>query len=188
MKKILPIFIAVALSAGFVACSDDDDNIDLNDYTEWRTQNDEWVAEMMAKTNPDGTPYYTPLVPAWNPGAYVLIHYFNDRSETAGNLTPLYTSVVDVFYDGYDCEGELFDSSKGVTTYGIPGTQRFAINNTIQGWAIALEDMHVGDTCEVIVPYQVAYGTTYSSSIKPYSSLRFNIRLTDIYRYEGIPD
>lgn len=187
MKKILPVLMAAAVAAGFSACSDDD-SIDLSDYSDWRDKNDAWVAEMMAKKNTDGTPYYTSIVPAWNPGAYVLIHFFNDRAETAGNLSPLYTSVVDVFYEGYDCEGNLFDSSEGVTTYGIPGTQRFACNGTIQGWSIALEQMHVGDTCEIIVPYQMAYGTTVTSSIKPYSSLRFNIRLTDIYRYEGIPD
>ena len=187
MKKILPVLIAAAVAAGFSACSDDD-SIDLSDYSDWRDKNDAWVAEMMAKKNTDGTPYYTSIVPAWNPGAYVLIHFFNDRAETAGNLSPLYTSVVDVFYEGYDCEGNLFDSSEGVTTYGIPGTQRFACNGTIQGWSIALEQMHVGDTCEIIVPYQMAYGTTVISAIKPYSSLRFNIRLTDIYRYEGIPD
>lgn len=187
MKKILPVLIAAAVAAGFSACSDDD-SIDLSDYSDWRDKNDAWVAEMMAKKNTDGTPYYTSIVPAWNPGAYVLIHFFNDRAETAGNLSPLYTSVVDVFYEGYDCEGNLFDSSEGVTTYGIPGTQRFACNGTIQGWSIALEQMHVGDTCEIIVPYQMAYGTTVKSAIKPYSSLRFNIRLTDIYRYEGIPD
>lgn len=187
MKKILPVLIAAAVAAGFSACSDDD-SIDLSDYSDWRDKNDAWVAEMMAKKNTDGTPYYTSIVPAWNPGAYVLIHFFNDRAETAGNLSPLYTSVVDMFYEGYDCEGNLFDSSEGVTTYGIPGTQRFACNGTIQGWSIALEQMHVGDTCEIIVPYQMAYGTTVTSAIKPYSSLRFNIRLTDIYRYEGIPD
>ena len=45
--------------------------------------------------------------------------------------------------------------------------------------------MHVGDTAEIIVPYNVAYGVSYTGTILPYSSLRFNLRLDDIYKYEA---
>lgn len=184
MKKILPIFIALFVAAvALPGCNDSDDD----NYDDWRELNDAWLKELQARRNPDGTPYYKTVVPVWNPGAYVLIHYFNDRAETADNLTPLYTSVVDVIYKGYDCEGEPFDSSMTATAYGRKGVQRFQCNATIQGWAIALEDMHVGDTAEVIVPYAMAYGSTGGGVIKPYSTLRFNMRLYDIYRYEANP-
>lgn len=180
--------MGAVVSSALTACNDDDDNnIDLGKYQEWRAENDQWLAELQSKTNEDGTPYYETVVPAWNPGGFILMHFFNDRSETAGNLVPLYTSVVDVIYEGYDLNGDMFDSSKSTNIYGRTGVQRFACNNTIQGWSIAMENMHVGDTCEIVVPYQVAYGSSVTGSLMPYSTLRFNLRLYDIYKYEGSP-
>ena len=184
MKKIL-IFIAVFASLGLLSACHDEENTTWDTYTEWRELNDAWLREMQAKLDVDGKPYYETLIPAWNPSAMILIHYFNDRSETAGNLSPLYTSVVDVRYVGRNCEGVGFDSSTLVNTYDKLGIQRFACNGTIQGWSIALMDMHVGDTAEIIVPYGLAYGASTAGSILPYSNLQFNLRLDDIYRYEA---
>ena len=97
MKKIL-IFIAVFASLGLLSACHDEEKTTWDTYTEWRELNDAWLREMQAKLDVDGKPYYETLIPAWNPSAMILIHYFNDRSETAGNLSPLYTSVVDVRY------------------------------------------------------------------------------------------
>lgn len=186
MKKILPLIAIFASAALLGSCgSDDDNNIDLGDYQDWREQNDQWLKDLQERKNPDGTPYYTTVIPDWNPSAFVLMHWFNDRAETAENLVPLYTSVVDVRYIGYTCEGDTFDSSIGVTQYGTPGIVRLACNQTVQGWSIAMERMHVGDTCEVIVPYAYGYGATATSALKPYSTLQFNLRLADIYKYEA---
>ena len=182
MKKVLLLAVLAGMAA-MVSCKHDDD-YKLSDYDEWRATNDKWLQDIQNRKNPDGSPYYRTLIPVWNPSAFVLIHYFNNRLETAGNLTPLYTSTVDVRYIGYNINDEPFDSSTTMTPYG-PGIARFACNNVIQGWSIAMEDMRVGDTAEVIVPYNVGYGATFSSAILPYSNLRFNIRLVDIYKYEA---
>ena len=188
MKKLIPFFALLASFAFFTpACSGDDDDVNLNDYQDWRAQNEAWLEELKQRTNADGTPYYSVVSPDWNPDVYILMHFFNNRSETADNLSPLFTSTVDVIYKGYDCEDEPFDSSTNINAYGRLGVQRFRANNTIQGWSIALENMHVGDTAEVIIPYNVAYGTQLYGTILPYSCLRFNMRLYDIYRYEASP-
>lgn len=187
MKKILWLLAALIAVPFLPACNSDDDDVDLNSYKKWKQQNEDWVMQMQAKKNPDGTPYYQTVIPSWNPKAFVLMHYFNDRAETAGNLSPLYTSTVDVRYIGYNCQDEPFDSSSVETAYGKPGVRRFLCNQVIQGWSIALMDMHVGDTAEIIIPYEIAYNTTYTGTILPYSSLRFNVRLEDIYRYEANP-
>ena len=71
------------------------------EYAQWRESNEAWLKEQQALKNPDGTPYYKVIVPDWNPGSFVLIHYFNDRSETEGNLSPLYTSTIDTRYTLY---------------------------------------------------------------------------------------
>lgn len=184
MKKILILIGLLVAVATIPACKDDENEKLLQTYTEWKQTNDDWVAEMARKTNPDGTPYYTTVVPAWNTGAFILMHYFNDRAETAGNLVPLYTSTVDVRYIGYTCKDEAFDSSTNVNSFGKLGIARFGCNSVIQGWTIALENMHVGDTCEIIVPYNVGYGSSTSGTLPPFTSMRFNLRLEDIYKYE----
>lgn len=188
MKKFFLLISFAASLLAIFSCSHDDNDIKLSDYDDWKLQNEEWLAELQNRKNPDGSPYYRIVTPVWDPTAYILIHYFNNRLETAGNLSPLYTSTVDVRYIGYDVNNEAFDSSTNITQYGTPGVARFACNGVIQGWTIAMEDMRVGDTAEVIVPYQVGYGASFSSSIKPYSNLRFNIRLVDIYRYQANPN
>lgn len=184
MKNLLVIISIVLLASLAVSCHDNDNQTTWDEYADWRELNDAWLQEQMARKNPDGTPYYTRIVPAWNPSTFILMHFFNDRSLTEGNLTPLYTSVVDVRYVGRDCTGAGFDSSTLVTAYG-PGIQRFACNGTIQGWSVALQNMRVGDTCDIVVPYGAAYVAATTGSIKPYSALQFNMRLVDIYSYEG---
>ncbi|MDE6808687.1 MAG: FKBP-type peptidyl-prolyl cis-trans isomerase [Muribaculaceae bacterium] len=179
MKKILIWLLALPLLAGFTAC-DDDDNSDT--YAEWRQTNIDYINQQAALEE-NGRAYYERISPAWNPSLYVLIHYFNDRGLTAGNLQPLETSTVAVKYKGMFYEGTGFDSSY-VNTDSLFTTK---LTGVISGWQIALEKMHVGDSVEVIIPYQAGYGASGSGSILPYSTLRFGIKLVDIPYYEVRP-
>lgn len=154
-----------------------------DDYKEWREANQAWLVEQTNLTNPDGTPFYTKISPAWYPQSGVLIHYFNDRSLTAGNLQPLVNSTVDVKYIGRLYNNVAFDSSFTQTANG-DSIFRTQPTNTIVGWQIALTDMRVGDSARVIIPFMEAYGTQTSTSIPPFSNLSFDIKLVDIYRYE----
>lgn len=186
MKKFPLFLLLFVIGASFFAsCSKDNDPSSLWEaYTDWRKTNTSWLIEKQARTNPDGSPYYEVIVPDWNPSAYVLIHYFNDRKLTEGNLSPLSTSTIDTRYIGYLCTDVAFDSSSLQTYYG-PGIFRTSLNSVISGWTIAFETMRVGDTAEIIIPYDQAYGTsTSSSTIPPFSNLRFNVRLVDIAAYE----
>lgn len=176
MKKLIYIIIA-AFAAATTSCGDDNT---WSDYKEWRETNENWYEEQTQLLNPDGTPFYTKLSPAWYPHSGVLIHYFNDRSETAGNYTPMLTSRVSVKYVGKLYNGATFDS----TTVGSDSVRTFKLSEVIVGWQIALSNMHVGDTCQIIVPYAEGYGVNGSTSINPFSTLRFNIRLVDIPEYQ----
>lgn len=187
MRKFLySLLSAAAVASALVSCnSDEKTTAEL--YAEYHNANQAWLEEMQAKKDSLGLPYYKTLVPAWNPGAYVLIHYFNDRKETEGNLSPLYTSIVDVRYEGRRYNGTLFDESTNNTT-PAPGIFRTQLNSVISGWTIALSDMRCKDTAEIIIPYQFAYGEQgafNADTILPYSNLRFNVRLVDIYKYEA---
>lgn len=178
MKKILFWLLALPLAAGFVAC-DNDDNTDT--YAEWRQTNIDYINQQAAREE-NGRAYYQRVSPEWNPSVYVLIHYFNDRNITAGNLT-LETSTVAVKYKGMFYNGTGFDSSY-VNTDSLFTTK---VTGVILGWQIALQEMHVGDSVDVIIPYQVGYGVSGSGSIPPYSTLRFGMKLVDIPYYEVRP-
>ncbi len=175
MKKIL---IAIAFSAlaviGFTSCNDDDD-INSEDR-EWLELNTNWYQEQLNRKNPDGTPYFSYVRPAWFPESNVLIHYFNDRSKTEGNLQPLLTSTVTVKYKGQLYDGTVFDST---ATTGSDTVRSFQLSNLILGWKLALTQMHVGDSVEIIIPYPEGYGATSSSSIRAYSTLRFGMKLVE---------
>lgn len=184
MRKF-PLYLLLfgAAISLFVSCKDDDNNDLWDSYIQWRDKNDAWMQEQQKRTNADGSRYYEVIVPEWDPAAYALIHYFNDRSLTEGNLSPLSNSTIDARYKGYLYDGTPFDSSTLQTQYG-PGIFRTRLNSVITGWTIAFETMRVGDTAEIIIPYQQAYGTTTGTDIPPFSNLRFNVRLVDIPAYE----
>lgn len=186
MKKILFFITLLGTLAAVVACNDDEQST-WDKYADWRELNNAWLAELQAKTNADGTPYYKVVVPQWNPANFILIHYFNDRAETEGKLSPLYTSYTDTRYVVHNCQDLGIDSSTLLTNAGVKGIYRSQVSANVQGFSAAVMDMRCGDTAEVIVPYGLAYGAQERGIIKPYSTLRFNIRLVDIPYYETIP-
>lgn len=165
------------------ACGDDNYTNMWKEYQVWRDQNDLWILEQRSKTNPDGSLYYETVIPEWNPNAYVLMRYLNDTTLTKDNLVPLYTSTVAVKYEGKLINDTIFDNSYSLTDSLFVTTP----GGVISGWTIALQNMHVGDSCEVIIPYQEGYNTSSAGVIPPFSVLRFNMKLVDIKYYEAKP-
>ena len=181
MKKATFFLLTLfAVGAFLPACKSEDDDVKL--MKEWRDVNNEWLAEMQARKNADGTPYYKVVVPKWDPSSFVLMHYFNERTDDPLALTPLYTSTVDVRYRLTLYNGVACDSSSTMTENG-PGIYRAQLNDLVDGWAAAVCEMNVGDTAEVIIPYALGYGSMTMGSIPAYYNLKFNSRLADIYLY-----
>ncbi len=180
MKKIF-YFISAALAIIAIhSCGLSEEESTWDTYADWRNDNLEWLEAQKTLKNADGTYFYTKVQPTYEGSNYVLMHFFEDPSLNAGNLQPLYTSAATVNYTVRLYDGTLIDSAANFTN---------ALNDgLIDGWAIALQQMHVGDTAQVVMPYQVAYGSTGSGSIYPYSALTFNIRLVDIANYETRPE
>lgn len=180
MKKLLYLCtILISVSAAFSSCGDDGNN--WTDYAEWRNTNNNWYLEQKDLKNVDGTNFYSELNPDWYPNSGVLIHYFNNRSETVGNLSPMVTSHVSVKYKGMLYNGTVFDSTAVATSDSV---RTFALSDLVPGWKVALTDMRVGDTCEIVLPYNMGYGANGANTISPYSSLKFGIKLVDIPNYE----
>lgn len=182
MKKFFYI-IAAVFALGVVSSCDEEEN-SWDQYADWRNANDTWLKEQESVRDANGDLFYTKVVPAWNKDAYVLIHYFNDRKATEGNLTPLYTSTVDVKYYGRLYNDEPFDSSYNRTAAYGDSIFRTLVSEVVSGWAIALEAMKVGDSVRVVIPYQQGYGSVSKGSVPPYSCMQFDMKLVDIPYYE----
>lgn len=180
MKKLFYIGISIVLGAITLSSCGGNGN-DWSEYREWRNANIKWYLEQKDKKDANGNSYYTELNPEWSPNSGVLIHYFNDRSQTESNLSPLITSKVTVKYKGKLYDGTTFDST---AVEGTDTVSTFALTSLIPGWKVALQDMRVGDTCEIVIPYTMGYGTAGTTSISPYSSLKFGVKLVDIPNYE----
>ena len=178
MKKILLYLFAAATACSLVGCLG---NSVEDEYKSWREANDEWFAQQKANTA-----YYATVTAPWDVHAQVLIHWFNDTMVTRTNPRPLFSSTVDVKYRGMTKDAVPFDSSYLRTS---PADSIFRVQlsatNLVEGWPVAIMRMHVGDSCRVVVPYTLGYGSYQMSDVVlPYTNMVFDIKLADIHAYE----
>lgn len=172
--------LAVGCSFCLTSCLGDNDE----DYTQWRKDNEAWLAQQADLKDAQGQPYFeTVTATQWAPGLSVLMHWHNDRALTQANLKPMATSTASVKYRVTLYDGEAVDSSynrKDSVLTGQPG-------GYIPGWTIAVTNMHVGDSCTIIMPAAAAYQNVKNGKVKPYSALIYDMKLKAVDAYE-IPD
>ena len=89
-----------------------------------------------------------------------------------GGPTPTETSDVEVRYRGELIDGTVFDESKSPITLNL--------SRVIPGWTEGLQLMSVGDKYKFFIPYNLAYGENGQGSIKPFSTLIFDVELVSI--------
>lgn len=180
-KPILTLMAAASLAPLLTSCLSDDDT---PSYTDWRERNEKYVTEAQSKLDDSGNPVYTRIANEWAPSAWVLMDWHNDRSLTSGNLQPRDNSTVNVKYAVKDIDGNLLDSSYSMSTAAGDSIYQCKPSQNIVGFWRALTAMHVGDSVTVVIPWVAAYGVMGSGSIKPYSTLLFDIKLVDIPAFE----
>lgn len=176
--KSLIMSMAVMLLA-LPSCLKDDEV----DYTQWRQENEDYVARLEAMTNPDGTKMYTRVEPTWYPGGYILMCWHNDRAMTANGVPPLYNSTCNTVYHCSTLT-EAVDSSYNLTTTAGDSIYQCRPSNVIPGYAAALMNMNPGDSCTVIIPYAMGYTDIGSGNVKPYSTLIYELKLVSISKYQ----
>ncbi len=86
-----------------------------------------------------------------------------------------YGRIVSVFYEGRLLDGTVFDS-----TDSIPFTFTVGISNVIPGWHEGLQLMRDGGKATLIIPSTLGYGPYGSGTIPPYTSLVFDIEVTNV--------
>lgn len=89
-----------------------------------------------------------------------------------------YGSTVEVHYKLYNIKGEVLDSSlKNGTPF------KFVLGNgdVIEGWEIGIKKMSVGTLATLIIPSNLAYGSSgKGKSIPSYTTLIFDIELVSV--------
>ena len=83
-------------------------------------------------------------------------------------------SLITAHYTGWTIDGKEFDSSRG----GVPIA--FRLNELIEGWIIAMQQMCVGDKWEIYLPAEMGYGRYSQPGIPGGSTLIFEIELMQI--------
>lgn len=150
------------------------------EYAKWRESNIAFFEEKYAETDSLGNLVYERITPSWDAGSTILMRWYNDRALTQDNMKPFQTSYVDVIYKGTTYQDTVFDSSYNNTAHG-DSIYRSKLSDNIKGWVIGLTNMRVGDHCQLIIPYDCAYGNAYKSDIiLPYSTLVFDVELRGI--------
>ena len=97
---------------------------------------------------------------------------------TAGKgAVPALTDKVKVHYRGTLIDGTEFDSS-----YSRNEPTTFGANQVIAGWTEALTMMPVGSKWMLYIPQELAYGSRDLGTIKPFSTLVFEVELLEIVK------
>ncbi len=93
----------------------------------------------------------------------------------ASDKRPKVTDQITVHYEGRLIDGTVFDSSYA---RGAPAT--FPLGRLVKGWQVAIPKMGVGETIEIAMPADMAYGPVGRGPIPGNATLVFKVELIGI--------
>ena len=96
-------------------------------------------------------------------------------SYRASERKPTVADVITVHYEGRLLDGTVFDSSYA---RGEPAT--FPLARLVKGWQLAIPQMGVGETIEIAIPADLAYGPVGRGPIPGNATLVFKVELIGI--------
>ena len=102
------------------------------------------------------------------------IYYKVLAEGNTSSAQPTVRSIITAHYTGKTIDGKQFDSSRG----GVPLACRLC--DLIEGWIIAMQQMHIGDKWEIYIPAEMGYGKLSQPGIPGGSTLIFEIELLGI--------
>ena len=101
--------------------------------------------------------------------------YYKVLQSGEGKSTPTVRSIVSVHYKGSLIDGKEFDNS-----YKRNCPEAFRLCEVIDGWQLALQQMHVGDKWVIYIPSEMGYGSKASGPIPGFSTLIFEVELLGV--------
>ena len=140
---------------------------------EYIEANKDWLEakakEEGVKALPKGI-YYKVLSEGRSSSARLLL----EGRKNLDSAKPTVRSIITAHYTGRTIDGKQFDSSHG----GVPLACRLC--DLIEGWIIAIQQMHIGDKWELYIPAEMGYGKFSQPGIPGGSTLIFEIELLGI--------
>lgn len=186
----------------FVACSENDDTIE--EFPDWQARNDSYWNNLYTTTQQrinNGDTSWKIIRNyslqnqrndenkeiTYSPENHIIVHV--EKSGT-GTTSPLFSDSVSVHYRGHMIpsttytSGLIFDQSWASTVFNdlTARPSHFVVQGLVDGFATALQAMHVGDHWTVYIPYQLGYGSQSQGQVQAYSTLIFDLRLVDFAR------
>lgn len=179
------------MATAAVSCSEDDNTVE--EFPNWQETNTAYFNDVLAtaRANADGS---WKVFKTWSkedtiqgiPADYIAVKVLE---EGTGSGCPMYTDSVRLHYRGRlipstpYADGFVFDETyDGEFSPETCTPVSMLTMNQIDGFATALQHMHIGDRWKVYIPYQLAYGESKHGSIPEYSALIFDIYLCGYYR------
>lgn len=101
--------------------------------------------------------------------------YYIEEIEGTGEFPGL-SDTVEVFYKGMFLDGRVFDSNIGGNIFSFPLGER----RVIPGWEEGLSYMKKGGKAMLLIPSNLAYGSTGQGAIPPFTPLLFSVELVDL--------
>ncbi len=100
------------------------------------------------------------------------LHYIIEEEGVGPH--PTTSSVVTVHYRGTLADGTVFDSS-----YERGQPSSFGLGSVISGWSEGMLLFKRGGSGKLIIPYELAYGSSGNGDIPPNTIIIFDIELFD---------
>ena len=180
-----------------VSCSESDDEA-ADEFANWQERNDAYFASLEDSLFKAMSSSLATEASRWKKiktytkdentaGAntdYIYVKVLT--SSTIYDKSPLYSDSVRVAYRGrlipsitYP-QGYVFDQTYvGDFNVNTTSVRDGVPSGYVDGFATALQHMHIGDRWLVYIPYQLGYGTSANGSIPAYSVLIFDMVLLD---------
>ena len=188
-------------SLSIVSCSESDGTEDK--YADWEVRNQRYIDSIatVAEANQGEKVGQWKIIRSYKLGELGLNEtgsvnhnvYCKILAKGDGDVFPFFTDSVNVHYKGQliplsDGQKVVFDRSyKGEELdleTDLP--KGFWLNSSlIAGWPTALQKMKTGDRWEIYIPFTLAYGKEGRDNIPGYSTLIFDMYLTEIIPLKG---
>lgn len=183
-KKIYAFLALFCFVVSFSSCmKDDTTTID----EAWKSYNDQQIRDVIANSEYKQLESYSKNgVVYWKNTDFIADNESPSKStKITQDRKPYFTDSVVVRYEGWylnnDGSKYVFDTTEGTANSQAGRGFRVGNSGLIDGWVTILQNMTVGQQVEVIIPYQLGYGTVmYNKIIPGYTTLRFKIKLLKI--------
>lgn len=185
----LSCFLMLLLFVGAAASCSESDDEGTEEFGNWQVRNEAYFATLEDSLTRGGSAWKK--IKTFTKDEKTLTAntdyiYIKVLAQGSGTTSPLYTDSVRVSYRGrlipsasYP-QGFVFDETyEGNFSLKTTGVVDNQLSNFCDGFATALQHMHIGDRWCVYIPYQLGYGTSDYALVPAYSVMIFDVVLLD---------